>query len=75
MSILTQEQKAKYFANHANLCPFCESADISADSIDVEARECWQRVICNECGEEWQDVYTLSSVETQDELDSEVSRG
>lgn len=69
MAILTAEQKRAYLnEDSANLCPFCRSAEISGGAIDIEGREAWQTVYCGECGQSWQDVYTLSSVETQDEL-------
>jgi hypothetical protein len=65
---LTPEQKQKYIeANNANLCPFCESADISGEHIEVAGKEAWQEVSCNECGEGWRDVYALAFVETDDE--------
>jgi hypothetical protein len=71
MAILTPEQKRAYLEeNGANLCPFCQSPNISGGHIEISGREAWQEVGCVACGETWQDVYTLSSVETQDELDA-----
>lgn len=71
MSILTVEQKKKYLESGAQHCPFCESEDISGDAtFDAEGTEAWQRVVCLDCSEEWQDVYKLADVETQDELDA-----
>jgi hypothetical protein len=70
MAILTPEQKTLYLESHGGVCPFCHSSDISGGSVDIEANIAWQEVTCQEpeCGETWQDVYTLTSVETQDEL-------
>ena len=68
--ILTKEQKEKYIASGAQHCPFCESSDISGGRFDAESMECWQEVSCDNCGNEWQDVYKLAFVETQDELNS-----
>ncbi len=68
MPKLTPEQKQKYIeSNNANLCPFCESADISGGSIEVAGKEAWQEVSCNECGENWRDVYTLAFAETDED--------
>ena len=60
---LTQEQKKAYMEGGANLCPFCKSADITGGSIDIDGREAWQEVSCNECNEQWRDVYKLAFVE------------
>jgi transcription elongation factor Elf1 len=70
MAILTKEQKDKYLASAATICPFCGEPDISGDSIEVESMECWQNVSCAACGETWRDVYTLAFVETEDELNA-----
>jgi formate dehydrogenase maturation protein FdhE len=71
MAILTAEQKKKYLAAGAQLCPFCESENISGDTFDAEGTEAWQRVMCSDCLEDWQDVYKLADVETQDELEAD----
>jgi hypothetical protein len=68
MAILTKEQKDKYLAEGAQACPICGSADISGQSFESEATEVWQNVDCRTCGEGWRDVYALSFVETDDEL-------
>jgi formate dehydrogenase maturation protein FdhE len=60
---LTEDQKKAYMENAANLCPFCKSPDITGGSVDIDGREAWQEVSCNECPGEWRDVYTLSFVE------------
>jgi hypothetical protein len=68
MSILTKQQKHEYLkVNYANLCPFCKSPDITGGSIDIDGRTGAQDVSCNECGEEWIDLYQLSGVATADE--------
>ena len=54
---LTQDQKKQYMDGGANLCPFCKSADISGGQVEIDGREAWQEVSCNECQGEWRDVY------------------
>ena len=48
MAKMTEEQRALYLANHARLCPYCESDNIS-DLLDGI-------VDCYDCGEQWRDV-------------------
>jgi len=60
---LTEEQKKAYLENAANLCPFCQSPDITGGPVDINGREAWQEVSCNECHEQWRDVYALAFVE------------
>ena len=60
---LTEEQKKAYMKDAANLCPFCKSPDISGGPVEIDGREAWQEVSCNECNEQWRDVYVLSFVE------------
>ncbi len=63
MPKLTEAQKQNYMVGGANLCPFCESADICGESVDIDEREAWQEVSCNQCYERWRDVYKLAFVE------------
>lgn len=74
MAILTPEQKEKYLNENAAICPFCNSSDISGGSVNIESMTAWQNVSCSSCGEHWRDVYTLSFVETDDELDNELKQ-
>lgn len=68
MGRLTPEQKKKYIEdNNANRCPFCESADISGGHISIDGKVVWQEIWCNECNEDWRDVYTLAFVETDED--------
>jgi transposase-like protein len=59
---LTAKQKNKYVAcpNH---CPYCGSNDIEANAPEVDGPHAWADVTCNDCGKEWQDVYTLTHVD------------
>lgn len=64
MNDVTKETVQKYIASGGAFCPFCESGDISADTVRSECEAAWQDVECNDCGEEWKDVFYLAQVET-----------
>jgi hypothetical protein len=57
--------EAAYLAAGGVHCPFCHSAQIEGDSFEAEAGTVWQDVRCLDCGEEWQDLYTLTGIERQ----------
>ncbi len=64
MNKLTAEQKQKYIQSGGNNCPFCESDDIEGCvGIETGSGIASQNVICNNCNEEWTDIYTLTDVE------------
>ena len=52
---LSQED---YLAN-PNQCPYCQSSNIEGESMEVDSNISWQRIICNECGKSWTDLYKL----------------
>lgn len=43
-------------------CPKCKSDDLHRCSLEVSDKEGTQEVSCNECGEEWIAVYTLTEI-------------
>lgn len=51
----------KYLACSSK-CPFCGSDNISGDSIDIVSGEAYQEITCNECENEWMDVYQLVGI-------------
>jgi len=53
-------EKVRKDGNH---CPECHNSDISGGSVEVQANTAFQEVACNNCGAEWNDLYTLSGVE------------
>ena len=67
--ILTEEQKQKYVDAQCQICPVCDSHNISGHALEIEGSEVWQPVSCDDCHAEWQDVYRFAFVETQEELD------
>ena len=61
---LTDEQKKAYLKNSGK-CPYCKSEDISGGFVQVDGDTAWQELTCNDCDEQWNDVYTLSDVESE----------
>lgn len=59
---LIQEQKEAYLKNPGK-CPFCQSRDIDGGFVEIDGKSAWQKVSCNNCEKEWNDIYTLSDVE------------
>lgn len=59
---MTPEQEAKYIRERGCRCPFCGSADISGDSVEVNEGFAMQEIGCPQCGKQWTDVYTLTHV-------------
>lgn len=49
----------------ANCCPSisCQSIDIEGGHITIEGKIAWQKVSCNKCDYEWNDIYTKTSYE------------
>jgi len=44
-------------------CPICKSENITGGRIDTDEGFCWQRVSCEDCESEWQEVYTFSCID------------
>ena len=56
-----------------NECPVCKSHDTSGFKITADEGVCWQNVKCNACASTWDEVYTLSSIESL--VDNSVETG
>lgn len=54
--------KEKYLEHNGLICPYCDSKEITATSSDFDDDYCWRNVACDDCGETWQDIYTLTDV-------------
>lgn len=59
---LTQEQADKYLKNGGVRCPYCNSDDISGDSVEVDIGSASQEMFCHDCNATWNDLYTLSGI-------------
>ena len=41
-------------------CPVCDSDDIEGGPVEIDAGYASQEVMCNNCGADWVDGYTLT---------------
>lgn len=48
-----------YVAAKGLKCPFCLSERIDGGSVSIEGGQACQDVACNDCDQEWTDVYDL----------------
>lgn len=59
--LTTAEEREKHYLECMGLrCPYCNSANINADSWNGDTAT--QDVICDECGRHWKDCYELSGI-------------
>ena len=58
-----KSRENEYLASGGNVCPYCDSEDISAGHIQADAGTAWSNVECNSCEETWKDVYKLVEIE------------
>lgn len=65
MNKLTKEEKEFYIRGGGNHCPFCGSIDIEGGHSEADSGFFCQDVTCLSCHKEWQDIYTLTDIETQ----------
>lgn len=64
MGNLTAEQKQKYLDCGGNHCPYCESSNIEGlTTIETDSNYASQTIMCLECNQEWDDIYTLTDIE------------
>lgn len=72
--LVTELKLKRYLLNGNHACPICSSDSITGGFIEVDDGKAWQEVVCNECGNTWNDLYTLTGVETTSlDNDMEVS--
>ena len=56
----------RYVEMGGGFCPKCQSHQTEGDSVDFGGDYCTQRMYCLDCEAVWFDVYTLTSIESQD---------
>lgn len=56
---LSSVQQAAYLASGGTRCPFCENDDLAIIDTSFQRDSIFQIVDCNDCGQEWTDVYEL----------------
>ena len=62
MALSNPKDVEKYIENRGASCLYCGSHSLTGGPFTAEGGEAWQVIFCEECGSEWQDVYTLVQV-------------
>jgi len=52
-----------YVENGGTKCPFCGHWNISGDEVTTGNGEASQEMFCGKCGNEWLDIYKLTSIQ------------
>ena len=60
--MLTKEKKESYIHGGYNCCPYCDSTEVESGRAEKDDNWAEAPVKCNDCGEEWTDVYTLVDI-------------
>ena len=69
MNTLTKKQRKAYIKEVGRIgrkCPFCGSYKVSGGHAELEEMWIRQDVECNNCGEDWQDIYKLGDIEQEE---------
>ena len=66
----TQEE----YISNSNSCIKCDSYDIEGHSMEIDDSICFQSVLCNSCGSEWQDVYHLVCYDNFEEGEVKINQ-
>lgn len=58
---------------HGNNCPACDSDNIETNGdVNLDLGTAWQSVRCNNCDFEWEDVYSLETIDIKQEHRDEM---
>lgn len=52
----------EYLDNNANLCPYCDSDEISGEEGEFESTVGYRNVSCRDCGRSWTEEFSLTGV-------------
>lgn len=52
----------KKYLKNPDKCPYCGSTDITKGDTDFSYINAWETVVCNECGKEWVEEFTITDV-------------
>ena len=61
-SLSNDDRKELYLSGGGVTCPYCGSENLSTGPIDTQDDGKHQYVWCDDCQQEWQDIYTLADV-------------
>jgi len=53
----------RYIKEGGSICLFCECDCLHIMGFDSDYGRAWRKVSCAECGEEWEEIYSLSAVD------------
>lgn len=54
--------KRKYLKGGGKLCPYCKSPALVVSELIGGYGKKFRDVSCNKCGQEWQNVYTITDI-------------
>lgn len=57
----------EYVENGKGKCPWCESDQITGDSVVIDEGMALQDCTCDDCGAGWTDIYKLAGYELSEE--------
>ena len=67
---MTKKQKKDYLESPSH-CPKCKGINITGGHIEVDGETAWQNITCEDCDASWSDIYTLSDVEMETDVEME----
>jgi transposase-like protein len=57
-----EEMEFRCIAN-PECCPFCDSANIDADTkMEFDGGQAWRGITCNNCNKKWVEIFNLVGV-------------
>lgn len=54
----------EYLETYGNNCPFCGSADIEGQAVNIVVGYASQELYCHGCNSSWEDEYSLTGFAT-----------
>ncbi|VBB44987.1 conserved hypothetical protein [uncultured Desulfatiglans sp.] len=54
--------KQSYLKGKGLSCPYCGSLSIQGGFVEIDSGKAYQRMLCTECKQSWQDIYELMDV-------------
>jgi transposase-like protein len=66
---MEQEQRARTAAylHEPVICPRCAASEFEPSGIEDGTGQAWQHCECHACGAKWTEIYTLTSIEFEEE--------
>lgn len=57
---MEKELDIKKYLKNPDVCPFCDSGNISAEEADFSFVYAWRKVSCNSCNKRWKEEFTIT---------------